>query len=133
MDIVVKQEDLDRINKCLRQLASRCGSHAVLLVERSGQLVCHCGNRPPEDSVSLAALAAANYGATAAIAKIVGDEVFTLMFHKGKRENVHFQAFNGNFILVSLFRNNTTLGLVRLHIDREIGELKAILDKVTHH
>lgn len=133
MDIVVNRKDLVSINECLGRLAKKSGSHAVLLIERSGQLLCQFGDKLPEDSVSLAALAAANFGATAAIAKMVGEEDFTLMFHKGEDENVHFHAFNGHFILLSLFRNNTTLGLVRLHIDREIRTLKPILDKVTHH
>ena len=39
---------------------------------------------------SLAALAAGNFGAVDAMAKIVGEEEFSLLFHKGEDENLHF-------------------------------------------
>ncbi|HBD10282.1 MAG TPA: dynein regulation protein LC7, partial [Syntrophobacteraceae bacterium] len=58
--------------------------------------------------------------ATERIAKLIGEKDFTLLFHKGSRFNIHFGRINQDFILVTLFNNEVSLGLVRL------GSIKAI-------
>jgi predicted regulator of Ras-like GTPase activity (Roadblock/LC7/MglB family) len=130
MDIVLMQEDVDRIQDCLERVLNKAGAHTILLIDRSGQLISHCGEKPPEDSVALAALTAANFGATAAIARMLGEKDFSLLFHKGKDENMHFSAFGEDFLLVTLFDNNVSLGLVRLHVEKAIGELSQLFDAV---
>jgi len=73
--------------------------------------------------IALAALTAANFGATAAIANILGEKDFSLLFHKGKEENIHFSAFGDDFILISIFDNSISLGLIRLEVERTTKEL----------
>jgi predicted regulator of Ras-like GTPase activity (Roadblock/LC7/MglB family) len=133
MDLVLMQEDLDHIQECLHRVLSKSGAHAILLIDRSGQLISHCGDKPPEESVALAALTAANFGATEAIAQMLGEKDFTLLFHKGKEENVHFTAFGEDFLLVTLFDNNASLGLVRLHVEKAIGDLNQIFQTIYRH
>ena len=111
MDIVVTQEDIDQIRGCLNGVVTRSGAHAILLIYRSGQLISHCGDRSPEDSVALAALTAANFGATEAIANMLGERDFSLLFHKGKQENVHFSALGDDFLLVAFSRPEPSLSL----------------------
>lgn len=130
MDIVLMQEDLDRIQDCLNRVLDKSGAHTILLTDRSGQLISDCGDQPPEDSVALAALVAANFGATAAIAKMLGERDFSLLFHKGKEENIHFASLGEEFLLVTLFDNNASLGLVRLHSEQAIQELTRIFATV---
>jgi predicted regulator of Ras-like GTPase activity (Roadblock/LC7/MglB family) len=130
MDIVVTQEDLDQIQGCLHGVLTKSGAHAILLIDRSGQLISHCGDKPQEDSVALAALTAANFGATEAIARMLGETDFSLLFHKGKDENVHFSAVGDDLLLVTLFDNNASLGLVRLHVEKAIRELSRIFETI---
>jgi predicted regulator of Ras-like GTPase activity (Roadblock/LC7/MglB family) len=75
-------------------------------------------------------LTAANFGATAEIAKILGEEEFTLLFHKGRNENVYFSAVGEHVILVTLFDERTSLGMIRLQIGKIIDELSKILSTV---
>ena len=79
---------------------------------------------------SLSALTAANFGATAEIAKILGEEEFTLLFHKGRNENVYFSAIGEHVILVTLFDDRTSLGVIRLQISKIIDELSKILSTI---
>jgi predicted regulator of Ras-like GTPase activity (Roadblock/LC7/MglB family) len=130
MDIVLVQEDLDRIQVCLRRVLEKSGAHAILLIDRSGQLISHWGDKPAEDTVALAALTAANFGATAAIARMLGERDFSLLFHKGKEENIHFSSLGEDFLLVTLFNNNASLGLVRLHVEKVIQELAQVFETV---
>jgi predicted regulator of Ras-like GTPase activity (Roadblock/LC7/MglB family) len=130
MDIVLMQEDLDQIQGCLHRVLGKSGAHAILLIDRSGQLISDCGDKESEDSVALAALTAASFGATAAIARMLGEKDFTLLFHKGKEENIHFSAFEDDFLLVTLFDNNVSLGLVRLHVEKAIEDLSHIFTAI---
>jgi predicted regulator of Ras-like GTPase activity (Roadblock/LC7/MglB family) len=105
-------------------------AHSVLLIDRSGQLIAHHGNTPGIDILSLSALTAANFGATAEIARILGEEEFTLLFHKGRSENVYFSAVGEHVIMVTLFDDRTSLGMIRLQINKIIGELSKILSLI---
>jgi predicted regulator of Ras-like GTPase activity (Roadblock/LC7/MglB family) len=127
MNIIITKKDQEKINMCLNKMVSSSFAHCVLLVDRSGQLIAHQGNSPTIDILSLAVLTAANFGATAEIARLLGEEEFTLLFHKGKSENVYFSAIGDHAIMVTLFNDNTSLGLVRLRINKIIEELSIIV------
>jgi len=127
MNIVITDKDMKKINYCLNKMVSSSMAHSVLLIDRSGQLIAHHGNTPEFDILSLSALTAANFGATAEIARILGEEEFTLLFHKGRNENVYFSAVGEHVIMVTLFDDSTSLGLIRLQINKIIDELSIIL------
>jgi predicted regulator of Ras-like GTPase activity (Roadblock/LC7/MglB family) len=127
MNIVITENDMKKINYCLNKIISSSLAHSVLLIDRSGQLIAHHGNTPEFDILSLSALTAANFGATAEIARILGEEEFSLLFHKGRSENVYFSAIGEHVIMVTLFDDKTSLGLIRLQINKIIDELSIIL------
>lgn len=130
MNIVITKEDLEKINFYLNKVVSSSLAQSVLLIDRSGQLIAQYGNTMDIDVLSLSALTAANFGATAEIARILGEEEFTLLFHKGKNENVYFTALGEHVILVTLFNDKTSLGLIRLRINQIAEELLKILKKI---
>jgi predicted regulator of Ras-like GTPase activity (Roadblock/LC7/MglB family) len=88
------------------------------------------------DVAALSALTAANFGATAEIAKLLGEDEFNLLFHKGKRENIYFSAVGEHLIVVTIFDHKTSLGLVRLRINKVADELleifSSIFERSTH-
>jgi len=130
MNIIITKKDIEKIDFCLDKVVSASLAHSVLLIDRSGQLIAHHGNTPGIDVLSLSALTAANFGATAEIARILGEEEFTLLFHKGRSENVYFSALGEHVIMVTLFDDRTSLGLIRLQINKIIGELSTILSSI---
>jgi predicted regulator of Ras-like GTPase activity (Roadblock/LC7/MglB family) len=130
MNIIITKKDLEKINVCLDKVVSSSRAHSVLLIDRSGQLIAHHGNTPGIDILSLSALTAANFGATAEIARILGEEEFTLLFHKGRSENVYFSAIGEHVIMVTLFDDNTSLGLIRLQINKIVDELLNVLSSI---
>jgi len=130
MNIVITKKDIEEIDSCLNKVVSSSLAHSVLLIDRSGQLIAHHGNTPGIDISSLSALTAANFGATAEIARMLGEEEFTLLFHKGRSENVYFSAIGEHVIMVTLFDDRTSLGLIRLQINKIVGELSRILSSI---
>jgi len=130
MNIIITQKDLEKITICLNRMISSSMAHSVLLIDRSGQLIAHHGNTPEIDLLSLSALTAANFGATAEIAKILGEDEFTLLFHKGRNQNVYFSAIGEHIIMVTLFDDHTSLGLIRFQISKVIDELLNIFSSI---
>jgi predicted regulator of Ras-like GTPase activity (Roadblock/LC7/MglB family) len=127
MNVVITKKDLEKIEGCLDKVVSSSFAHSVLLIDRSGQLIAQQGNTPDVDVMSLSALTAANFGATAEIARLLGEEEFTLLFHKGKSENVYFSAVGENTIMVALFDDKTSLGVIRLKMNQIVDELGSIV------
>lgn len=127
MNVIITKEYLEKINSCLNRTGLSSYAHTVLLVDRSGQLIAQHGNTPSIDISVLSALTAANFGATAEIAKLLGEEEFTLLFHKGKSENVYFSAIGEHAIMVTLFDDKTSLGLIRLRINQVTDELSKLI------
>ncbi len=135
MNIIMTKRDLEKIDRCLNRMVSSTLAHCVLLIHRSGQLISHIGDMPggetpPIDILSLSALTAANFGATAEIARLLGEREFTLLFHKGKNENVYFSAIGEHVIMVTLFDDRTSLGLIRLQMHKITDELSNILSSI---
>lgn len=130
MNVVITKKDLEKINSCLGKMIITSLAHAVLLIDRSGQLIAHHGDTLDIDISSLSALTAANFGATVEIARLLGEEEFTLLFHKGTSENVYFSAVGEDAIVVALFDDKTSLGLIRLRIGQMVDELSKIVSSM---
>ncbi|HSB06979.1 MAG TPA: roadblock/LC7 domain-containing protein [Thermodesulfobacteriota bacterium] len=130
MNVVITKKDLEKIDGCLKRVVSASSAHSVLLIARSGQLIVHSGDTFDIDISALSALTAANFGATAEIARLLGEEEFTLLFHKGRSTNVYFSAIGEHVIMVTLFDDKTSLGLIRLRINQVQEELDQILSLI---
>jgi predicted regulator of Ras-like GTPase activity (Roadblock/LC7/MglB family) len=127
MNVVITRKDIEKIDSCLGNMIASSLAEAVLLIDRSGQLIAHRGNTPDVDVVSLSALTAANFGATAEIARLLGEDAFTLLFHKGRNENVYFSTIGEDAILVTVFDDKSSLGVIRLRIDQMADDLSKIV------
>jgi predicted regulator of Ras-like GTPase activity (Roadblock/LC7/MglB family) len=127
MDFILTEEKQAKLNEVIDRELIKNGVEHVFLVDMAGTLIVEKGNYPLEDVLPLAALSAANFGATAEIARLVGEEDFTLLFHKGEKYNLHFSKIGDQFILVLLFGKNVSLGLIRYKTGRIAEELLNIL------
>jgi predicted regulator of Ras-like GTPase activity (Roadblock/LC7/MglB family) len=127
MDLVLSKEAMNDLVNVIDEGLLRAGADCALLVDRSGNLIVNRGDPANLDVVALAALSAANFGATAEIAKLIGEDDFALLFHKGKNENIHFTKVGKGFILITLFGKDVSLGLIRLKTAKVTEELLPIL------
>jgi len=130
MNIILSGKDIAKIDRCLSKMVASSAAHCVFLIDRSGQLIAHSGNPATVDVAALSALTAANFGATAEIAKLLGEDEFNLLFHKGKRENIYFSAVGEHLIVVTIFDQKTSLGLVRLRVNKVADELLEVFSSI---
>ncbi len=127
MDVILTKDTMNQVIDIMEKTLIRSGVDCAFLVDFSGNLICSRGDPPNLDVLALATLTAANFGATAEIANIVGEEDFTLLFHKGEKENVHITKIGENYILLTLFGNKISLGIVRMKTTKVTELLTPIL------
>lgn len=128
MSYILDQKQLDGIENVLQNELMEIGIKSVILINMGGNVIVNLDNgQVDHDIYSLAALAAGNFGAVAAMAKIVGEEEFSLLFHKGKKENIHFSKVLMDFLLITLFGNDVSLGFLRLKVDESVKKISKLL------
>jgi hypothetical protein len=62
------------------------------------------------------------------MAKLIGEDVFPTVVHEGERESI-FISVIGRSLLVVVFDEHSTIGLVKLRAKRASHEIAAILDE----
>ncbi len=129
MDLILTEEKQRQLIELIKRELIANGAEHVVLVDSAGSLIVETGNYPLENVLPLAALSAANFGATAEIAKLVGEEDFTLLFHKGEKRNIHFSKVGKDYILIVLFDKTVSLGLIRLKTSKAAEEILKIMEE----
>src|SRR5687768_18610039 len=82
------------------------------------------------DPMVFATLTAADFSANDQLARLIGETDFTTLFHQGERESMYLADVARRIILVVLFDNRTTLGLVRLKLKGVVEELSRTFEAV---
>ena len=129
-DMVMFEEDYQQINNSLQKLLNEAYAKYVLLVDRNGQLISTQGDTTRMDSIAFASLSAGNFAATSELARIIGENEFSVIFHQGVKESIHISTVEQRVILVVVFDNRTTLGLVKLKVKKAVDELSAIFSEI---
>lgn len=126
------QKQLDKIEDVLNTELIVSGVRCVFLIDMAGNIITNLDNGGKQhDIYSLAALAAGNFGAVSAMAKIIGENEFSLLFHKGKKENIHFNKISSEFLLITIFGNDISLGFLRMKVAESVEQLKGLLEPLS--
>jgi predicted regulator of Ras-like GTPase activity (Roadblock/LC7/MglB family) len=124
------EDDFAAITRALEHFLTDCNARCALLVDRTGQLVATVGEKPSFDPTAFATLTAADFSANDQLAKLIGENDFQSLFHQGEKESMYLADIARRVILVVLFDNRTTLGLVRLKMRQAVADLTQIFDQV---
>jgi predicted regulator of Ras-like GTPase activity (Roadblock/LC7/MglB family) len=125
---IIQEQQFHRLKIVLERLCVECAARAVFLVDRDGQPIALHGDIGDMDTTSFASLAAGNVAATTSMAKLIGEEVFPAVVHEGERESI-FISVIGRSLLVVVFDERSTLGLVKIRAKRASHEVAAVLDE----
>ena len=129
MNLILTKDEMGKLEEIISGRLLDSGAEHVVVADLSGNLIIQCGSLEMEDVFSLAAVSAANFAATAEIARLIGEQDFTLLFHKGGKHNVHFSRLAKDYLIITLFSDNVSLGLIRLKLGSAINEMSAVFGK----
>jgi len=111
----INETQLLELEGAMKEMLDGAKASSVLLINsEDGSLIAAQGLTEALDTTSLAALAAGAFVSTREIARLVGEPEFTVLFHQGKRQHVHVNVAGDRGLLMTLFNDDTTVGLVRL-------------------
>jgi predicted regulator of Ras-like GTPase activity (Roadblock/LC7/MglB family) len=127
-DLVMYQEEFQRLEEALKRLRQDANGKAVFLIDKNGQQIASAGEISTFDTTSLASLTAGNVAATDGLAKLIGEREFSVLFHEGLRDHIHISIVAKRAILLVIFDERSSLGLVRLRVKRATGDMERIFE-----
>jgi predicted regulator of Ras-like GTPase activity (Roadblock/LC7/MglB family) len=127
--MIMREPQYERIVSVLHKLRTESLSRVVFLVDKNGQPIAVQGDVSNIDTTSLASLAAGNVAATGGMAQLIGEKEFPTLSHEGERESIHI-CIIGRSLLVVVFDDRSSLGLVKLRVKQASRELAAIFEDV---
>jgi predicted regulator of Ras-like GTPase activity (Roadblock/LC7/MglB family) len=129
-DLVLYEEEFQKIKQAMQRLLQDASANLVFLVDKNGQQIAAVGDMNSVDTTSLASLTAGNVAATDGLARLIGEKEFSILFHEGEKDNIHISIVARRVILVVIFDERASLGLVRLRVRRATAELEAVFEEI---
>ena len=129
---VVYKSDVKEIDKLLAKLITEAEAKCSLLVDKDGRLITRQGFTNTLDITALGALLAGSFASTKEIARLVGEPEFSVLFHQGKKDHIHINLVGDNSILVVIFDDRTTIGMIRLYAKELSLKLLEFLEGAEH-
>ena len=125
-DFVLFDEEFQQIKEVIGRLKADAQAKVVFIVDKNGQQIAAQGDLESLDTTSLASLTAGNVAATDGLAKLIGEKEFPVLFHEGEKDNVYIAIVDQRVILVIIFDEHSSLGLVRLRVRKATQDLVRI-------
>lgn len=131
-DLVLFEKDVERINAMLDGFLRETDAKCVLVIDKGGHLIAVRGVTDSMNTASLSALAAGAFASTHEIARLIGEPEFSVLFHQGRREHIHVSLIDGDTLLMAIFDDRTTIGIIRLYSKDTEEELARLFEEVRH-
>ena len=126
--MVMYEEEFNQIQAVVDRLVREANAKVVFIVDKNGQQIASAGEVEQFDTTSLASLTAGNVAATDGLAKLIGEREFSVLFHEGQQDHIHISIVAKRAILVVIFDDRSSLGLVRLRVKRASVDLEKIFE-----
>jgi predicted regulator of Ras-like GTPase activity (Roadblock/LC7/MglB family) len=124
---ILDQQQLVDIEEALQQELIGNGVSCAILIDTAGNTIADKNDgKNTYDIYAFAALAAGNYATVDSMAKLVGEEDFSQLYHKGQQMSIHFSRMVDEYLLITVFDNDLALGFLRM----QVAELRDKLGKI---
>ena len=128
--LVFYEKDVQRIDEEIDGLLELSGSRCAFLIDKDGHLVTRRGDAVQSSLESIAALVAGSFAATREMARLLGQDEFTTLFHQGERESIQINLVGERALLAMVFDQRTNLGMVRYYAVESVRRLTEILNEI---
>jgi len=121
------EQDIGHIGEILEELLRLSKARCAMLVDLDGHMITKVGGTTTFDDQTVSALVAGSFEATREMAKLLGEEEFSVLFHQGKRDSIQLAIVGDRAILAITFDDQTTAGMVRLYAGEATAQLYDVL------
>jgi predicted regulator of Ras-like GTPase activity (Roadblock/LC7/MglB family) len=119
----ISEQQSIALNDAIASLSTQAEAQATFLSDSMGNIIAHAADYEDGKTQTMAALAAGSFAATRELAALVGEPAFHSILHKGAKSSIFIQSITTDFILLVVFGQDTTPGLVKLYADKACKQL----------
>lgn len=128
--LVFYANDVERLEGELDGFLELSSARCAFLIDRDGHLVTRRGEPMTQSLESVAALIAGSFAATREMARQLGENEFTILFHQGARDSIQLQLVGERTLLAIVFDQRTNLGLVRFYAKEAARRLEGVFGEI---
>ncbi len=126
MNLALTQNEMHSVRHTLAWLRSQAEPDACILCDSAGNIVERDGKGPWESAL-VTALAAGVYGASRELARILGQQKFGSVLNQGDNTNIFFQSVDEDLLLVVVYTEMASTGMVKLFSSRAASLIRRAL------
>lgn len=127
---VLTVQTANRLLDVLEDYLEKTEANYTMVIERGGSILSELGTIPEAaDMTVVAALAAGSFAATKELALRIGEHEFTALHQQGVNYQIFMCSVSESAVLVTIFGNHTTLGLVRFYSGRTVKQIASALEE----
>ncbi|MBN2718343.1 MAG: roadblock/LC7 domain-containing protein [Deltaproteobacteria bacterium] len=93
----------------------------IILITRQGTVISEAGDTQSINTTAMAALTAGMFSATREVAKMVGEQQFSILLQQGEKRHIHISLVTEDAMMVIVFEDYRRIGIVRMEA-RKAGE-----------
>jgi predicted regulator of Ras-like GTPase activity (Roadblock/LC7/MglB family) len=127
--LVFYRDDIRTINRILREFLKLSNAKCALLVDKEGHMITKQGVTRSFDMDTISALVAGSFAATKEMARVLGEDEFSILFHQGKTDNIQLSLVGDRTLLTVIFDDSTTIGMVRLYANETAKRLLEVFER----
>lgn len=128
--LVFYTQDIERINSTLLAFIKKANAQCAMVIDREGHMVARQGFFQ-RDSSTLAALVSGSFASTREVAKLLGENAFTVLFHQGKEQNILISLVGERSLAVTVFSSTIKAGMIQVLGKELAGQLEVILQEAS--
>jgi len=123
------ESDIRKIDKVMEEFLKLSQAKCSLLIDKDGHLITRVGGDAKFNTDTISALVAGSFAATKEMAKLLGENEFSALYHQGESDNIQLSLVGDRTILTVIFDDSTTLGMVRLYVAETLGKLQELFEE----
>lgn len=123
-------KDVEQIQGIVQQFLDKSKAMACFIVDKEGHLIARCG-QSEVDAETISALVAGSYAATRQIAKLLGEDEFSVLFNQGEKASIQLYLVGERVLMVVVYGKDTTQGMVKLYSEKTVSKLTELFDQIS--
>ena len=97
----------------LTRLNQEAEARTTMLITKQGNCIVSVGDLSYMNVTAISALVAGMFSATQEVARLVGEDHFSILLQQGEKRNIHISLVDNNVMLLIIFDDNMAMGKVR--------------------
>ncbi|HEX6007191.1 MAG TPA: roadblock/LC7 domain-containing protein [Burkholderiales bacterium] len=126
----LSETDAAQLTSLLANFVGETQADCAVLCDRSGRLLTLSGDLGAMDQTAFASLVAGDFAASDQLARLLGEDEFSSLYHAGLGRSMYLADVSGYGILAALFNGATTLGMIRLKSRTTVPRLVELFEQI---